>query len=313
MTYIMQDTPNHPKVALVAYEGAQMAALYGLADLFDVASRMGATPAKRKIAHEVLSTPLAENDTVYDAVVLPPNLVGARGVNDRALHSWIARQHRHGAVACSACAGAFWLAQAGILDGRAATTHWALEGEFNAAFPKVQLHPEHILLDDHDIVTAGGVMAWVDLGLHLVRRWLGSDAVSRTCRHMLIDPTGREQRNYRAFRPNLGHKDRAIRDLQLWMEGHVDADLSLNALAARAGMSPRSLQRKFAGATGYSPSQYIQELRVEKAKALLEQTSRPVSEICYNVGYQDLAAFSRLFKANSGLSAGEYRRRFQIT
>ncbi|MCF2870513.1 helix-turn-helix domain-containing protein [Octadecabacter sp. G9-8] len=304
--------PNTPKIGIVAYEGAQMSAVLGLGDIIDVANRMAGTATTTTITYDVLINAVPDSGVLYDAIVMPPNLTGARGKADEDLHQWIWDQHQKGAVVCSACAGAFWLGRSGILDGRPATTHWALESEFKEAFPRVQLHPEHILLDDNDIVTAGRVMAWMDLGLHLVRRWLGPEVVSRTCRQMLIDPTGREQRNYRSFRPNLAHKDAVIRDVQIWMEGHADSELSIAVLAKRAGISTRSLQRKFSNATGYSLNQYVQELRVEKAKGLLELTSLPVSEICWKVGYQDVSAFSRLFKSTSGLSARDYRRRFQI-
>lgn len=176
----------------------------------------------------------------------------------------------------------------------------------------MHLRPDYILLDEHDIVTAGGVMAWVNLGVHLVQRWMGPDVVSRVCRQMLIDPTGKEQRNYRSFRPNLTHTDDVIRNLQIWMEGPVDADLSGAVLARRAGLSLRTLQRRFSDNAGCTPSQYVQELRMEKAKGLLEQTSQPVSQICWAVGYHDVSAFCRLFKSVSGLSTSEYRQRFRI-
>lgn len=306
------NVPNAPNIGLASYEGAQMSAVLGLGDMFDVANRMAGPTAKTTITYDILTDPMLKSGSAYNAIVLPPNLVGARGNDDKNLHRWIKNQHQNGSTICSACAGAFWLGHAGILTGRPATTHWALEDEFKEAFPLVHLHPENILLDDNDIVTAGGVMAWMDLGLHLVRRWLGPEVVSRTCRQMLIDPTGREQRNYRSFRPNLAHKDPVIRAVQLWMEANAEADLTVSAIARRAGIPTRSLQRKFSGATGYSLNQYVQELRVEKAKGLLELTSLSVSEICWNVGYQDVSAFSRLFKSTSGLSARDYRRRFQV-
>lgn len=155
-------------------------------------------------------------------------------------------------------------------------------------------------------------MAWVDLGLFLVRRWLGPDVVSRTCRHMLIDPQGREQRNYRTFRPRLDHGDASIRDLQRWMERNAILDLALPTLATEAGMSERTFQRRFAEATGLPVTRYVQELRIEKARGLLERTKMPVSEVCWAVGYADASAFSRLFRAICGVSAGEYRRRFSV-
>ena len=289
-----------------------MSAVLGLGDIFQVANRFAQELGVTEIQHIVLRPPFQFDTTQYHSVVLPPNLSGALGQDDSALHDWIAAQHAAGAMLCSACAGAFWLGHAGLLDGRPATTHWALEEEFRTAFPASQLQPEHLLIDDHDLVTTGGMMAWVDLGLALVRRWQGPDIVARTCRQMLIDPHGREQSNYRIFRPKLDHGDDAIRTLQFWIAGHIADDLSVPVLAGYAAMSARSLQRRFSEATGLPISRYVQEIRIEKARGLLERTSMPISEVCWAVGYTDTAAFSRLFKSLCGTNAGEYRRRFSV-
>ena len=312
MTITVPDTPNRVKIALLAYEGAQMSAVLGLGDILTVANRYAEEVGMGRVEYAVLQPGDLDGETEFDAVVLPPNLTGGRGDTDQSIHRWIADRHGDGAILCSACAGAFWLGHAGALDGRPVTTHWALEAEFRAAFPRADLHPEHLLIDDHDIVTTGGVMAWVDLGLFLVRRWLGPDVVSRTCRHMLIDPQGREQRNYRSFRPRMDHGDDPIRALQHWMEENAAFDLTLSALATGTGMTERTLQRRFAQATGLPVSRYVQELRIEKARGYLERTAMPVSDICWAVGYTDASAFSRLFRSICGVSASEYRRRFAV-
>lgn len=330
MTKNVPDTPNCPRIALIAYEGAQMSAVLGLGDLVDVANRYAQDIGRGQMTYSILrpsdlpsdlpsgppSDPPSDlpcdlpSDPTFDAIVIPPNLTGVRGQSAPELRAWIIDQHKRGATLCSACAGAFWLGHAGVLDGRSVTTHWALEGEFRAAFPQALLYPEHLLIDDHDIVTAGGVMAWVDLGLYLIRRWFGPAIVTQTCRHMLIDPQGREQRNYRSFRPKLDHNDAIIRDLQRWMEENAASNLSVAALARRASLSDRTLQRRFSAATGMSIRRYVQELRIEKARSLLERTNTSISEICWAVGYEDKSAFSRLFKSISGLSANDYRKRF---
>ncbi|MEL6966182.1 MAG: helix-turn-helix domain-containing protein [Pseudomonadota bacterium] len=324
-----------PNFALIAYDGVQMSAVLGLADMFDVANRFAEGLDRSAIQHTIVepthwqdrfdpqrglgsglpsgSASGPDANLRFDVVVLPPNLGGGRGNDDRGLHAWIARQHHAGATICSACAGAFWLGHAGVLDARPVTTHWALEGEFAEAFPSAILHPEHVLIDDHDIVTAGGVMAWLDLGVHILRRWMGPDILSKTCRLMLIDPKGREQRNYRSFQPNLAHTDDAVRSIQRWMEKDVAGDLSVVNLAERAGMSTRTFQRRFTEATKLAPNTYVQHLRVERAKGYLERTSLSVAEVCWRVGYQDVSAFGRLFKSISGLSAGDYRKRFALT
>lgn len=301
-------------IAIMAYPDAQMSAVLGLGDLFSIANRSSAShdgPQLRIV--ELTEQSIAELPQLFDAVILPPNLHNARGKDEHTLHQWLRTQHQAGTVMCSVCAGAFWLGYSGLLAGRPATTHWALEGEFRAAFPDTLLNAEHLLIDDNDIVTAGGLMAWLDLGLFVVNRWLGPQVVSDTARHLLIDPAGREQRNYRSFRPPLTHGDGAVLALQHWLEGNILTPITTKDMAARAHMTARTFLRRFKACTGYTPIVYLQNLRIEKARGLLERTRTPISEIGWKVGYQDPSAFSRLFLARTGLTAGAYRRRFGIT
>ncbi len=309
MTNAMQNTPNPDhSIALVNYPGAQAAALYGLGDLFAVANRYA--EGQGRIAVTTIADPVEQR---FDALLFPPSLEGARGAPDHPLTLWAADQHRRGARACSVCAGAFWLGHAGLLDGRPATTHWALEEEFRAAFPGVRLIPESILVDDHDIVTAGGLMAWLDLGLFLVGLWGGPHMVSQVARHLLVDPSGREQRNYRSFRPRRQHGDAAVLQVQTWLETQAGEAVTVDDMARRAGLSTRTFLRRFQAATGLAPSAYLQQLRVEKARGLLERSRLPVSQIAWDVGYADPSAFARVFKAVTGLPAGDYRRRFGLS
>lgn len=308
MTDTVQITPK-PTLALIDYPGVQRSALWGLADMFSLLPRLQDewTGPDTRIINATDPDPRP-----CDAFVFPPSIDGGKGTEAPELLHWAVAQHRQGALACSVCAGALWLGHAGLLDNRPATTHWALEGSFRAEFPNVNLRPEHILVDDHDVVTAGGLMAWLDLGLHLTGRWFGNEAVSRLARHLLIDPAGREQRHYSSFRPNRGHGDAQILTVQRHMELHASDLMQAKSLAALAGLSLRTFIRRFQVATGYPPATYLQALRVEKARAALERGGESVSEIAWSVGYQDLSAFSRVFKARTGLSPGAYRRRFRI-
>ncbi len=309
MTLIMPNMPN-PTLALINYPGVQKSALWGLADMFTLLPRLqdtDATPTLRIIE------PDAPDPAPCDAFIFPPSISGARGAEAPALLDWAKMQHHHGALACSVCAGAFWLAQAGLLTNRPATTHWALETPFRAAFPAVDLRPEHILVDDHDVITAGGLMAWLDLGLHLTGLWFGGSAVSHLARHLLVDPAGREQRHYSSFRPNRTHGDAQILTVQRHMEQHLSTPLLAEPLAQLAGLSLRTFMRRFQAATGYPPNGYLQALRVERARSALERGGDTVGEIAWRVGYQDLSAFSRVFKSRTGLTPGAYRRRFHIS
>ncbi|NIA70700.1 helix-turn-helix domain-containing protein [Pelagibius litoralis] len=310
----MTESAARASIAIVTYPDVQMSAVLGLGDLFTIANRNS-----RQSGGGVLSVTevsgRATDDTdgePFAAVILPPTLKKSRGRNEKTIHEWLRAQHAGGALMCSVCAGAFWLGHSGLLKGRPVTTHWLLEDEFRTAFPDTQVNAEHLLIDDNDIVTAGGLMAWLDMGLFIVNRWLGPQVVSDTARHLLIDPSGREQRNYRSFRPPLTHGDSVILALQHWLEGHVDNEVTVKAMAGRAHLSDRTFLRRFKAATGLTPNTYVQNLRIEKARGLLERTRIPVSAIGWNVGYQDPSAFSRVFRAATGLTAGEYRNRFGV-
>ncbi|MEM5472187.1 helix-turn-helix domain-containing protein [Hoeflea sp. AS60] len=305
-------TPDR-SLAIVAYEGVQEAAVLGLADLLDTANIISRRQNGVVIdVHTIRPGALPPLSLPLDAMILPPNRSGARGATDHELHAWIRERHGAGTLTASVCAGLFWLGHAGLLASRPVTTHWALEDEVRATFPDADLQPEHLLIDDNDIVTAGGMMAWVDLGLFFVERWQGIDVLTSTGRDLLVDPGKREQRNYRSFRPNLNHGDETILALQLWMEGQVRNDLSADSLAERARLSGRTFLRRFKAATGSSPNAYVQALRVEKARGLLERTRDPVSAVGWAVGYQDISAFGRVFRSITGLTAVEYRSRFSV-
>ncbi|MFK5979342.1 MAG: helix-turn-helix domain-containing protein [Rhizobiaceae bacterium] len=300
-------------IAIIAYRDVQMSAVLGLADLFTIANRHSLKLGGSRLeVHQLSDEMMLETTDSFDAIILPPSLGNSRGEGETAIHNWLREQHAGGALMCSVCAGAFWLGHSGLLKGRPSTTHWALEEEFRNSFPDTQLSAQHLLIDDNDIVTAGGLMAWLDLGLFIVDRWLGPQVVSQTARHLLIDPSGREQRNYRSFMPPLHHGDRAILTLQHWLEEHTNSEITVAAMAERTKLSGRTFLRRFKKATGFTPNNYVQKLRIEKARGLLERTRIPVSEISWNVGYQDTSAFSRVFRATTGLTAGEYRNRFGL-
>jgi transcriptional regulator GlxA family with amidase domain len=303
----MQKMPI-PSVALVHYPGVQRAALLGLEDLFAMIPlvRPGtAAPSVETVTPEHLPA------KSFTALIFPPSLQETQARPDHPLVHWAQRRHAAGALACSVCSGAFWLGHAGLLDSRPATTHWQLEGSFRSAFPKADLQPEHILIDTGSVITAGGLMAWTDLGLHLADLWYGGGMVSALARSLLIDPAGREQRHYAGFRPALSHGDASILKTQRMMEERLAEDLPVEAMAAHAGLALRSFIRRFQSATGHSPAAYLQSLRMERARGLLESTAQPVSAIAWAVGYRDVPAFSRAFKSRTGLTPGACRDRFR--
>jgi transcriptional regulator GlxA family with amidase domain len=168
-----------------------------------------------------------------------------------------------------------------------------------------------LVVDDNDIVTAGGVLAWADMGLSLVERLLGPTVMFTTARFMNMDPRGREQRFYSPFSPRLQHGDKTVLAIQHWLQAHVSSDCSVAELAERAGLGARTFLRRFVKATGMKPSEYHLRLRIARSRERLEFTRDTVEQIAVACGYEDPSGFRRIFKRVVGLSPGEYRRRFQ--
>lgn len=313
----MQDRRTRRTIGILWYPGAQAAAVYGLRDLFDAADRLHAgrptPPPRLEVQQWHAEGGLTRPDDPLDALVVPPSLVGSEVPDHgRPLAAWIAGRHREGTTLCSACVGSFLLAETGLLAGRPATTHWALRDQFAARFPDVILDTDRLVIDDGDIITAGGVMAWVDLGLRIVERFLGPAAMLTTARYLLVDPGGREQRFYSTFAPTLTHGDAAVLRAQHWLRSQAHRKVTLTMMAARAGLGERTFIRRFHKATGLRPTEYVQQLRVGKARETLETSNLTVDEVAYRVGYEDPGAFRKVFLRWMGLSPGEYRRRFAV-
>ncbi|MDD3446643.1 MAG: GlxA family transcriptional regulator [Zavarzinia sp.] len=312
------------EIALLLYPGAQMAAVHGLTDIFAVATRLAGQRAEMAPLLRVSHWQAGADGTIacsFDSrpglphapafAIAPPSLSPLP--DDAALRpfaDWLRAWHGRGAVLGSVCAGAFVLAQTGLLAGRRATTHWGYAELLARRHPEVRVDAGPLIIDDGDIITAGGVMAWTDLGLVLVERLLGPSLMMETARFLLIDPPGREQRPYERFRPRLDHGDEAILAVQRWLAATGARDADLAAMTARAGLEERTFLRRFRKATSLRPTEYCQQLRIEKARELLELSRRPVETIAYEVGYDDPASFRRLFQRLTGLSPGAYRRRF---
>lgn len=308
------------RIAIVAYESVLPSALYGLGEVFSAVERFRAQDdSVRPVEWRYLlagqeglpsTLPCWHADECVDVVILPPCCAGQRPLCPAMLSAWLHRQHQQGAVLASACVGACVLAQSGLLDGRVVTTHWLLEEMFRAQFPQVRLNLDAVLIEEADLITAGGIMAWLDLALRIVRRYYGSLLVAQLSKYLLWDSGEREQRYYRRFQPSKQHGDDVILKLQQWLETHYHEPCPLSQLAGLAAMSPRSLQRRFQAATQLTLSRYLQHLRLEKARELLETTSLPVEQIIWQIGYDDRASFNKLFKAQLGLSPLAYRQRF---
>jgi transcriptional regulator GlxA family with amidase domain len=300
-------------IGIFNYPGAQRAAVYGLADLFETANRLYSEEnecSESRTIDVCIIDSIADHKEMLSTIILPPSLADDTAMHDAQSLVALRQLHQKGTLVCSVCAGAFVLAQTGILNGRTITTHWALAGRFRELYPDIQLDTDKIVIDDGEIITAGGLMAWTDLGLKLVDRYLGASTMLATARFMLVDPGGREQRFYSVFSPSLMHGDEPILKVQHWLQREYKGAITVNEMAEKALLSKRTFIRRFQQATDLSPSQYLQHLRVGKARSLMESSKMTVDKIAWEVGYNDTSAFRRTFQKLMGLTPQEYRYRF---
>ncbi|TEA62589.1 GlxA family transcriptional regulator [Pseudomonas sp. CH235] len=321
----MDAKPAVVELGVLIYPGAQMAAVHGLTDLFAVANRVAAEHQSAQLPRLRVSHWQVEGDQppvrVHDsdpcaeaglvAVVIPPSIGGfsAAQVSAGLIH-WLREQHARGATLGGVCVGSLLLAESGLLDGRSATTHWTSAKAFAERYPHIKLKADTPIVDDGDLITTAGLMAWSELGLRLVDRLLGPSIASATARFLVVEHSDSASACGSNFAPILNHGDAAILKVQHWLQGNGATDVSLTAMAERAGLEERTFLRRFRAATGLKPTEYCQHLRVGKAREMLEFTNGTIDHIAWTVGYQDPGAFRATFKKITGLAPSEYRTRF---
>ena len=321
------------KVTVLGFEQAYASAITGALDLFALAGvtwqRMqGESPEKlfdvqlasigQKPIHCInqlqLLSHVAIEDVQHTDLLLIPTIGGAIEpvlAQNRALLQYIQHHYHAGADVASNCSGAFLLAESGILDGKDATTHWGYAALFTQKYPNIHLQPEKLITQDDRIYCSGGGMAWFDLALLLIERYCGHDVATNTAKAHVLDLARGNQAAYAQVRSKKYHQDEDILRCQEWLEIHYAEAIKIEKLAHQFNLSPRTFVRRFKRATDQSPLHYLQSIRIEAAKKLLETQSKPAEQITNEVGYDDLSSFTRLFKQQTGLSPSQYRKKFK--
>jgi len=225
---------------------------------------------------------------------------------------WLQTQYRQGACVAAMCTGAFIAAEAGILDGKRATTHWLFAKAFRDRYPAVNLQDKEIVTDDQDTICSGGATAGNDMLLHLIRKFASPELAAECSKKLLIDSNRHDQTPYMTQKLSKRHDDDQIRAVQQWLDKHYHEAIAFDRLAEQFGFGARNFIRRFKDATQQTPIQYLQAVRLERAKFLLETTRLTVEGITYQIGYEDSNSFSRLFKERVGVSPGGYRRKFSF-
>lgn len=223
---------------------------------------------------------------------------------------WLSRQHNKGAIVCAACSGTVLLASARLLDNIPATTSWWLDGFYRRHYPKVKLHIDQILVEHDRIITAGAATSFFNL-VHVVIRKTAGNQLARACsKMMLIDVNKSSQAQYAMRGPVLDHSDSVVTKAQFYLNQNLQSKIDFKELARHHAVSYRTFLRRFVEATGESPIKYLQKIRIEAAKSLLETSDLNLESIMERVGYSDPASFSQLFKRTTHLTPIAYRRQF---
>lgn len=337
---LMQQQTRQPvQVSLVTTPECTPTALYGL---FEVLSSTGsAWPAltgkgePRELFEvklvsadgepftAVMGTPFFPHASMADMetsdVVIVTDLALAPDADPRTMwkeeHDWIHRQYERGAMVCSVCTGAILLAGTGLLDGKEVTTHWGAVDSLRHFFPALHLREEQIIIpagDEGRIVTCGGSSSWEDLALHLIGHFYGREEAVRTAKIFLFGDRSEGQLPYAAMRRAATHEDAAIAECQSWVGMHYADPMPVARMVEHSGLTERTFKRRFKRATGFAPLDYVQALRIEEAKQILETTDDPVDMIAPQVGYEDPTSFRRLFKRFTGVTPNRYRQRFRL-
>lgn len=323
---------------IVAVPETAGSALYGMVDVLRAAGNLWQTlaraggegspfrvriiaPSRRmfRCGNEIPVSPelAVGDDPPADLVILPELWLGPdEHLAGRypALTRWIRARYDGGASIYSACSGSLLLAETGLLDGREATSHWGYQDLFRRRYPQVRFRVEpNLCFADAEgrLVTAGGTTSWHDLALHIISRHLNPGEALRIAKAYLLKWHDEGQLPYQALVRPRPHGDAVVKRCEEWLTSHWRDQHAVAGAVAQSGTPERSIKRRFKAATGVTLIEYLQNLRIEEAKRLLEVSDQAADAICFEVGYEDPSFFRRLFKRTTGLTPAAYRRMFQ--
>jgi len=226
------------------------------------------------------------------------------------LIDWIGKQYRNGASIASICTGAFLLAEAGLLDGKSCSTHWSAADQLKQLYPKIDLRTDQLITDEQGIYTNGGAYSFLNLILYLVEKYYDRETAIFCSKVFQIEMDRNNQLSFIIFNGQRSHGDEIIKQAQAYIEGKLQEKISIEELAATYAIGRRNFDRRFIKATGNTPNEYAQRVKVEAAKKAFETSRKSINEVMYEVGYSDLKAFREVFRKITGMSPLEYRNKY---
>lgn len=224
--------------------------------------------------------------------------------------NWIDKQYKEGAEVASMCTGAFLLAATGLLDGRSCSTHWAADSTFKNMFPKVNLQIDKLITDENGIYTNGGAFSFLNLIIYLIEKYYDRETAIYCSKLCQIEMDRNSQSPFTMFIGQKSHGDEMIQQAQSYIENNVQEKISIEYLADRFSVGRRNFDRRFVKATGNTPLEYSQRVKIEAAKKAFESSRKTITEVMYEVGYTDVKAFREVFRKITGISPIEYKSKY---
>ena len=229
---------------------------------------------------------------------------------NKPLIHWIEKQYKNGAEVASICTGAFMLASSGLLDGRCCSTHWSAVNTFRTMFPQVDLQADRLITDEKGIYTNGGAYSFLNLMIYLVEKHYDRQTAIFCSKVFQIEMDRNSQSSFAIFTGQKSHGDEMVMKAQAYIESNLQEKISVEHLSSRFAVGRRNFDRRFIKATGNTPVEYLQRVKIESAKKSFENTRRTIHEVMYDVGYSDVKAFREVFRKITGMSPLEYRNRY---
>jgi len=230
--------------------------------------------------------------------------------SNQPLVDWMVKQYKDGAEIASICTGAFLLASTGLLDGRSCSTHWAVAESFRNKFPKVDLQTDRLITDENGIYTNGGAYSFLNLMIYLVEKYYDRQTAIFCSKVFQIEMDRNSQSEFIIFTGQKVHGDEMVKKAQAYIESNLDEKISVEHLSSKFAVGRRNFDRRFIKATGNTPVEYSQRVKIEKAKKAFENSRKTVSEVMYEVGYSDVKAFREMFRKITGLSPMDYKEKY---
>ncbi len=243
-------------------------------------------------------------------IIIPSALPIKNTSGNQVMLDWIIQQYKAGAEIASMCSGAFILAATGILDGRSCSTHWSLGNTFREMYPKVNLQADKLITDENGIYTNGGAYSFLNLVIYLVEKYYDRQTAIYCSKVLQIELDRNSQSAFSIFTGQKQHGDEMVQQAQKFIESNIEEKISVEEMSSKFSVGRRNFDRRFIKATGNTPVEYMQRVKIESAKKAFEGSRKTINEVMYEVGYSDVKAFREVFRKITGMSPLEYRSRY---